>query len=67
MKYNHKFIFVRRVLTEKNPFIVYSKEVSRIVLVENYSKDEYIIIDGLYQGFLISKNAYLKKENVITD
>lgn len=65
-KYNHKFIFVRRVLTEKTPFIVYSKEVSRIVLVENYSKEEYIIIVGPYKGFRILKDCY-KKENVITD
>ncbi len=59
-------IFVRRVLTEKNPFWVYTILTHTKLLVECYSKEHYIILSDfsevLYVGRLVEKRICIKNE-----
>ncbi len=63
----HKYLVIRRVLTEKVPFyvIVYVldkgfEQFEEKYLVENYSETHYRVLKGFLKGAFLNKNEYTK-------
>lgn len=63
-----RYIFKRRVLTEKNPFLVSTILTNTKLLVEYYSKEHYIILSdfhhNMFEGKLVKKNVCIKNEKI---
>lgn len=61
---NHKYLVIRRVLTEKVPFLVQDKFFGNYFWVKNYSKTHYMFVNlfSPYGNFMDKKINYEKVE-----
>ncbi len=56
------YILRRYVLIEKNPFFVYTKDTYIKLLVKQFSKEGYIILNEESRGIVIEKSYCTRNE-----